>query len=102
MIPERGARSRRVSRRRLIAYALSVAIFVGALILAIKLSYPPDTYGRRHGRHSQTERVLQVGASGNELTVRTDRGERRYRLYRSREGIVAREVTGGEDEAGGR
>lgn len=91
-LSEFGARVNMISKRKIVAYGLCVVIFAGAVWYALKLSYPPDPLARSARLTGSVTRPVEVETERDVLAVGVDGETRRYRFYRTEEGLVAREV----------
>lgn len=78
-----------MSRRKLLGYALCVALFAGTVALAIRLSFPPDPWAAR--LRPSSARYPDVSVDGAAITVLSDGERRRYELFGTERGLVAAE-----------
>jgi endonuclease YncB( thermonuclease family) len=87
----------RLRKRKLIGYLACALLFAGGVALSIRLSFPSDPALRRFPRGSRAE--VDLTADSDTITVSAPGAKRRYRLYGTDRGIVAREVErGARDE----
>jgi len=83
------------SKRRVKAYALCALIFGGMVLLALRLSYPPDPMARRYPRARLSRESVET--ERNQLRIRTDGRYEVYRFVETDKGIAAERVEEGRE-----
>jgi len=82
----------RFSTRRLVAYALCALIFAGAVLAAVKLSFPHDASAGRADVHVRRSPAPVVEAENDTLTIKQGKQTQKYRFYETPRGVVAEQV----------
>jgi hypothetical protein len=84
----------RLRKRQTLGYLACALLFTAGVLLSIRLSFPPDP-SLRH-LHRAPRPQVDVAADDGGITVRAHGAQRRYKLYGTARGIVARELEPGE------
>ena len=80
--------------RRVLAWALCIVIFGGAVAAGIRLSFPRDRKARSLLSARSHQATASVDAENKLLVIRALGRTRTYRLYETDDGVLAEEVEG--------
>ncbi|NSW58224.1 MAG: hypothetical protein HPY44_19630 [Armatimonadetes bacterium] len=83
------------SKRQLKAYALCALIFGFTMLLALRLSYPPDPMAGRYPRTPASRDSVET--ENNQLRIRADGRYEVYRFVETDRGIAAERVDEGRE-----